>query len=170
MSELQKMIEIEALKSMSLEQINDVLRNLNSKNRELQQANADKDAQIEELKQQVIELARERDELAAHVERLNTFCKSWSLEDAQSDPDFADTVFDLITKSPTHSLAEHDAKLISEQRKRWAREDVGALRELKRVAFIAGAEWWAQCELDDALYLDENEAATRYVNGEIDND
>lgn len=37
-------------------------------------------------------------------------------------------------------------------------------REVAREAFIKGAEWWAQCELDDTLHLDENQAAFEYAN------
>lgn len=37
-------------------------------------------------------------------------------------------------------------------------------REVAKEAFLKGAEWWAQCELDDTLYLDENQAAFIYAN------
>jgi hypothetical protein len=33
-------------------------------------------------------------------------------------------------------------------------------------AFVDGANWWAQCEQNDTLHLDEHEAADEYVQSE----
>jgi hypothetical protein len=38
--------------------------------------------------------------------------------------------------------------------------------EVARKAFLAGANWWAQCELDDTLHSDEHEAADQYAQRE----
>jgi hypothetical protein len=38
--------------------------------------------------------------------------------------------------------------------------------EVARKAFVEGANWWAQCELDDTLHSDEHEAASEYAQRE----
>jgi hypothetical protein len=38
--------------------------------------------------------------------------------------------------------------------------------EVARKAFVDGANWWAQCEQNDTLHLDEHEAASEYVQCE----
>jgi len=38
--------------------------------------------------------------------------------------------------------------------------------EMARKAFVAGANWWAKCELDDTLHSDEHEAASEYAQRE----
>jgi hypothetical protein len=35
--------------------------------------------------------------------------------------------------------------------------------EAGRAGFVAGAEWWAKCELEDTLHLDEQSAANQYA-------
>jgi hypothetical protein len=35
--------------------------------------------------------------------------------------------------------------------------------EAGRAGFVAGAEWWAKCELEDTLHLDEQSAADRWA-------
>lgn len=43
-------------------------------------------------------------------------------------------------------------------------------REVAIDAFLKGAEWWAQCELNDTLYLDEQQASIDYANTKYPND
>jgi hypothetical protein len=38
--------------------------------------------------------------------------------------------------------------------------------EVARKAFVAGANWWAQCELNDTLHSDEHKAAIEYAQRE----
>lgn len=35
--------------------------------------------------------------------------------------------------------------------------------EAGRAGFITGVEWWAKCELEDSLHLDEQSAADKYA-------
>lgn len=79
------------------------------------------------------ELKQQRDELAATAERL--------------------LVFDM-TPDEYH-------RLVSSER---YKQNIDSLkREVAGEAFLKGAEWMAQCELDDTLHLDENQAAFDYA-------
>ena len=95
----------------------------------------------------------ERDALVAQVEVLSKL---------HSDLTNADMVFEddvhsgyLITTEQIdemeHLLATPAACLAQ------VRAEAG------RAGFVAGAEWWAKCELEDTLHLDEQSAANQYA-------
>jgi len=56
--------------------------------------------------------------------------------------------------------------LLNEQLEERCEELEQERSEVARKAFVAGANWWAKCELDDTLHSDEHEAASEYAQRE----
>jgi hypothetical protein len=106
-----------------------------------------------EIADYIVQIERQNQELAAQVEALSKL---------HSDLTNADMVFEddahsgyLITTEQIdemeHLLATPAACLAH------VRAEAG------RAGFVAGAEWWAKCELEDTLHLDEQSAANQYA-------
>lgn len=89
-------------------------------------------------KQYAEEVDKQNKELAAQVEALRgAICKYPTVE--------IPLVYKALLATPQHHLAE-------------LRAAAG------RAGFVAGANWWARCELCDDLHLDENNAANHYAD------
>lgn len=122
----------------------------------------------EQLQARNAELEQQNRELLAHVERIKDEREAVELADNQ-------TVFNrsvsrlcgTIDESPTTSLAEHDQELISRERKRWAREDVEALKERDRKAFLAGADWEVENQEGGEVLFAAMDYADKNARGEV---
>ena len=111
-------------------------------------------AALKQLQTRCEELERERDELKNGVkqavkviEYASDYLEESRLNTIGHRSKAHMEMLDFLYSTPQHSLADN-------------------LQEVARNAFIDGANWWAQCELDDTLHLDEHEAADQYAQRE----
>jgi hypothetical protein len=93
----------------------------------------------------------ERDALAAQVEVL----QSWLRQVAELINLDGGTAIDWLID--THQEMLSAAKSTPAACLAQVRAEAG------RAGFVAGAEWWAKCELEDTLHLDEQSAADRWA-------
>lgn len=95
--------------------------------------------------QEIEALKAERDSLSVMTECLKQHMSRFhEIDGAFSAAQWQNTADALIKLTPQQCLREIEANA-------------------GRAGFIAGAEWWAQCEIDDTLHLNEDEAADEYA-------
>lgn len=88
----------------------------------------------------------DRQEMAAQLHVLNTAAKFiLNAKVPLAKRKAYAALADAVNKTPQQHLAEIRA-------------------QAGRDGFVEGAKWWAQCEIDDTLHLDESEAANQYAD------